>query len=37
MRNEEGDLMYARAVDLGIITSVVAETKAIVQGLECCT
>ncbi|XP_019225001.1 PREDICTED: uncharacterized protein LOC109206620 [Nicotiana attenuata] len=36
VRNDEGDLIYARAVDLGETTNVVAEARAIVQGLEYC-
>ncbi|XP_070032084.1 uncharacterized protein [Nicotiana tomentosiformis] len=35
-RNDAGDLVYARAVDLGVTTNIVAEAKAIVQGLEYC-
>ncbi|XP_070003066.1 uncharacterized protein [Nicotiana sylvestris] len=34
VRNDEGDVVYARAVDLGVKTNVVAEAKAILQGLE---
>ncbi|XP_019256289.1 PREDICTED: uncharacterized protein LOC109234676 [Nicotiana attenuata] len=36
VRNDEGDVVYARAVDLGVTTNVVAEAKAILQGLEYC-
>ncbi|XP_019265532.1 PREDICTED: uncharacterized protein LOC109243095 [Nicotiana attenuata] len=36
VRNDEGDVVYARAVDLGVRTNVVAEAKAIIQGLEYC-
>ncbi|XP_075092125.1 uncharacterized protein LOC142172415 [Nicotiana tabacum] len=34
VRDDEGDMVYARAVDLGVTTNVVAEAKAILQGLE---
>ncbi|XP_019262475.1 PREDICTED: uncharacterized protein LOC109240305 [Nicotiana attenuata] len=34
VRNDEGDLIYAREVDLGETTNVAAEARAIVQGLE---
>ncbi|XP_075095490.1 uncharacterized protein LOC142173745 [Nicotiana tabacum] len=37
VRDDEGDVVYARAVDLGVTTNVVAEAKAILQRLECCT
>ncbi|XP_075086336.1 uncharacterized protein LOC142169040 [Nicotiana tabacum] len=33
-RDDEGDAVYARAVDLGVTTNVVAAAKAILQGLE---
>ncbi|XP_075087987.1 uncharacterized protein LOC142169942 [Nicotiana tabacum] len=36
VRDDEGDVVYARAVDLGVTTNVVAEAKAILQGLEYC-
>ncbi|XP_019246545.1 PREDICTED: uncharacterized protein LOC109226206 [Nicotiana attenuata] len=36
VRNDEGDVVYARAVDLGVTTNVVAKAKAILQGLEYC-
>ncbi|XP_075095079.1 uncharacterized protein LOC142173397 [Nicotiana tabacum] len=36
MRDDKGDVVYARAVDLGVTTNVVAEAKAILQGLEYC-
>ncbi|XP_075087488.1 uncharacterized protein LOC142169519 [Nicotiana tabacum] len=36
VRDDEGDVLYARAVDLGVTTNVVAEAKAILQGLEYC-
>ncbi|XP_075080452.1 uncharacterized protein LOC142165958 [Nicotiana tabacum] len=36
VRNDVGDLVYARVVDLGVTTNVVAEAKAILQGLEYC-
>ncbi|XP_075091557.1 uncharacterized protein LOC142171757 [Nicotiana tabacum] len=36
VRDVEGDVVYARAVDLGVITNVVAEAKDILQGLEYC-
>ncbi|XP_019256312.1 PREDICTED: uncharacterized protein LOC109234702 [Nicotiana attenuata] len=34
VRNDKGDVVSARAVDLGVTTNVVAEAKAILQGLE---
>ncbi|XP_075109238.1 uncharacterized protein LOC142181027 [Nicotiana tabacum] len=34
VRNDEGDVVYARAVGLGVTTNVVAEAKSILQGLE---
>ncbi|XP_075085049.1 uncharacterized protein LOC142168286 [Nicotiana tabacum] len=37
VRDDEGDVVYARAVDLGVTTNMVAEAKAILQGLEYCT
>ncbi|XP_070031692.1 uncharacterized protein [Nicotiana tomentosiformis] len=37
VRDDEGDVVYASAVDLGVTTHVVAEAKAILQGLEYCT
>nr|XP_009596356.1 uncharacterized protein LOC104092452 [Nicotiana tomentosiformis] len=36
VRNNTSDLVYAREVDLGMTTNVVAEAKVIVQGLEYC-
>ncbi|XP_075081943.1 uncharacterized protein LOC142166458 [Nicotiana tabacum] len=36
VRDDEGNAVYARAVDLGVTTNVVAEVKAILQGLEYC-
>ncbi|XP_075098976.1 uncharacterized protein LOC142175870 [Nicotiana tabacum] len=36
VRDDEGDVVYARAVDLGVTTNMVAEAKAILQGLEYC-
>nr|XP_009629929.1 uncharacterized protein LOC104119987 [Nicotiana tomentosiformis] len=36
VRNDVGDLVYARAVDLGITTNVIGEAKAIMQGLTYC-
>ncbi|XP_070049716.1 uncharacterized protein [Nicotiana tomentosiformis] len=36
VRDDEGDVVYAWAVDLGLTTNVVAEAKAILQGLEYC-
>nr|XP_016509522.1 PREDICTED: uncharacterized protein LOC107826990 [Nicotiana tabacum] len=36
VRDDEGDAVYARAVDMGVTTNVVAEAKAILQGLEYC-
>ncbi|XP_070041628.1 uncharacterized protein [Nicotiana tomentosiformis] len=36
MRDDEGDVVYARVVDLGVKTNVVDEAKAILQGLEYC-
>ncbi|XP_075102916.1 uncharacterized protein LOC142177604 [Nicotiana tabacum] len=36
VKDDEGDVVYARAVDLGVTTNVVAEAKAILQGLEYC-
>ncbi|XP_070042850.1 uncharacterized protein [Nicotiana tomentosiformis] len=36
VRDDEVDVAYARAVDLGVTTNVVAEAKAILQGLEYC-
>ncbi|XP_070035218.1 uncharacterized protein [Nicotiana tomentosiformis] len=36
VRDDEGDVVYARAVDLGVTTNVVVESKAILQGLEYC-
>ncbi|XP_075084295.1 uncharacterized protein LOC142167870 [Nicotiana tabacum] len=36
VRDDEGDVVYARAVDLGVTTNVMAEAKAILQGLEYC-
>ncbi|XP_070034187.1 uncharacterized protein [Nicotiana tomentosiformis] len=35
-RDDEGDVVYARAVDLGVKTNMAAEAKAILQGLEYC-
>nr|XP_033517447.1 uncharacterized protein LOC117281714 [Nicotiana tomentosiformis] len=35
-KNDVGDLVYTRAVDLGVTTNIVAEAKAILQGLEYC-
>ncbi|XP_075095364.1 uncharacterized protein LOC142173644 [Nicotiana tabacum] len=34
VRDDEGDVVYARAVDLGVTTNVVADAKAILQGLD---
>ncbi|XP_070046476.1 uncharacterized protein [Nicotiana tomentosiformis] len=34
--DDEGDVVYARAVDLGVTTNVVAEAKAILEGFEYC-
>ncbi|XP_075084894.1 uncharacterized protein LOC142168132 [Nicotiana tabacum] len=36
VRNEVGDLMYTKADNIGVTTNVVAEAKAILQGLEYC-
>nr|XP_009762911.1 PREDICTED: uncharacterized protein LOC104214886 [Nicotiana sylvestris] len=36
VRNYEGDAVYARAVDVGMTTNVVAEVKDILQVLEYC-
>ncbi|XP_019237121.1 PREDICTED: uncharacterized protein LOC109217336 [Nicotiana attenuata] len=36
MRNDEDDVVYARALDLEVTTNVVVEAKAILQGLEYC-
>ncbi|XP_070036593.1 uncharacterized protein [Nicotiana tomentosiformis] len=36
VRDDEGDMVYTRAVDMGVTTNVVAEAKAILQGLEYC-
>ncbi|XP_070034166.1 uncharacterized protein [Nicotiana tomentosiformis] len=36
VRNNVGDLVYARAVDLGVTTNIVAEAKAILQWLVYC-
>nr|XP_018623243.1 14.7 kDa ribonuclease H-like protein [Nicotiana tomentosiformis] len=36
VRDEAGDLVYAKSVDIGVITNVVTEAQAILQGLEYC-
>lgn len=36
MRDNVGDLVYARAIELGVTTNVVAEAKTIVEGLKYC-
>lgn len=36
MRNHEGDLVFAKAKEIGETTNIVAEAKAIVEGLVYC-
>ncbi|XP_075091485.1 uncharacterized protein LOC142171695 [Nicotiana tabacum] len=36
VRNDKVDLLYARSIELGVTTNVVAEAKAILQGLQYC-
>ncbi|XP_019241256.1 PREDICTED: uncharacterized protein LOC109221250 [Nicotiana attenuata] len=36
VRNHEGDLVYAKAKEIGMATNIVAEAKAIVEGLAFC-
>nr|XP_016511576.1 PREDICTED: uncharacterized protein LOC107828724 [Nicotiana tabacum] len=36
VRDDEGDVVYSRVVNLGVKTNVVAEANAILQGLEYC-
>ncbi|XP_075101861.1 uncharacterized protein LOC142177287 [Nicotiana tabacum] len=36
VRDDEGDVVYARSADLGVTTNVVVEAKVILQGLEYC-